>query len=46
MLSSSFLLALTAGLDHGQAENNERNFSLQSVHLRFGLTPDLTVDAT
>jgi hypothetical protein len=27
MLSSSFLLALTAGLDHGRAENNERTLA-------------------
>jgi hypothetical protein len=33
MLSSSFLLALTAGLDHGQAENNERTLALVSSSL-------------
>jgi hypothetical protein len=33
MLSSSFLLALTAGLDHGQAGNNER--TLASVSSSF-----------
>jgi hypothetical protein len=33
MLSSSVLLALTAGLDHGQAENNER--TLASVSSSF-----------
>jgi hypothetical protein len=27
MLSSLFLLALTAGLDHGRAENNERTLA-------------------
>jgi len=27
MLSSSFLLALNAGLDHGLAENNERTLA-------------------
>jgi hypothetical protein len=37
MLSSSFLLALSAGLDHGQAENNERTLaSVSSFVIWFG----------
>jgi hypothetical protein len=37
MLSSSFLLALTAGLDHGRAENNERTLaSVSSSVIWFG----------
>jgi hypothetical protein len=37
MLSSSFLLALSAGLDHGQAENNERTLvSVGSFVIWFG----------